>query len=153
MAQELVAGDTVVLGGAHQAALMRDEALVDVVELLDQRLDAVGVERERLHVGDDDVLQLGLLLGLGGRDRAAAGLEIRLLVLELAQLAVVRGDVVEGLENARLDLGLHGRERHVVLHVVLVVAAFRRDGAVAILGLLALLGLAALRRAAGVGAA
>ena len=47
--EELLAGDAVALGKAHQAALMGDEALVDVVELLDQGLDAVVVERERLH--------------------------------------------------------------------------------------------------------
>ena len=36
VAQEVLARDAVAVGKAHQAALMRDEALVDVVELLDE---------------------------------------------------------------------------------------------------------------------
>ena len=46
-----------------------------------------------------------------------------LLVLQLAQRLVVPGDVVEGLEHLRLELGLHGGERHaevIALVVVLV---------------------------------
>ena len=36
VAQEVLARDAMAVGEAHQAALVRDEALVDVVELLDQ---------------------------------------------------------------------------------------------------------------------
>ncbi len=39
--QEVVARHAIALGQAHQAAFEADQALVDVVELLDQRLDAV----------------------------------------------------------------------------------------------------------------
>ena len=41
IAQEILAPDTEALGIAHQPALMREQALVDVVELLDQCIDAV----------------------------------------------------------------------------------------------------------------
>ena len=40
IAQEILAPDTEALAIAHQPALMREQALVDVVELLDQRIDA-----------------------------------------------------------------------------------------------------------------
>jgi hypothetical protein len=138
VAQELVAGDAVALGEAHQPALVADQLLVDRVELADQRLDAVVVEREGLHVGDDDVLQLGLLLVLGGGVLRAGGLALRPLGLELAQLPVIRRDGVEGLQHARLDLRLHGGERDVVLQVVLVVAALGGRRRLAVLGFLAL---------------
>ncbi len=52
------AGDLVAFGEPQEPPLERDEALVDVVELLDQRIDAVLVEGERLHRGDDLFLQL-----------------------------------------------------------------------------------------------
>ena len=37
--EEILAHDTVALGEPHQAALVADEALVDIVELLDKRVD------------------------------------------------------------------------------------------------------------------
>ena len=37
----------------QQPALERHQPLVDVIELLDEALDARGVERQRLDVGDD----------------------------------------------------------------------------------------------------
>jgi hypothetical protein len=56
----------VAFGEPHQAALAADEALVDFVELLDQRVDARLVEAERLHLGDDLVLELLVLALLRG---------------------------------------------------------------------------------------
>ena len=126
--QELVAGDAVALGEAHQAALVRDQPLVDVVELLDQRLDAVVVERQRLHVGDDLVLELLVLALLGRRELLVLHALLDMLDLQAAQLLVVVGDAVEGLEHARLQLGLHGRERDVVLDVVVVEVAVGGGG-------------------------
>ncbi len=55
-------------------------------------------------------------------------LALHQLVLQLAQLLVVPGDRIEGFKHFRLELGLHGRQRHGVLELVLVeivlVAAF-----------------------------
>src|SRR5262249_1593857 len=56
--EEVLADDAVAFGKAHQAAFVRHEALVDVVELLDERIDARLVEPQRLHLGDDLFLQL-----------------------------------------------------------------------------------------------
>ena len=112
--------DAIALGEAHQPALDADQALVDVVELLDQRIDAVLVERQRLHVADDLFLELLVLALLGGRERRVLQLGLDVLVLQAAQLLVGVGDAVEGLEHLRLELGLHGREGDVVLHVVFV---------------------------------
>ena len=67
--EEVLARDAVALGEPHQAALVADEALVDVVELLDQRIDARLVEPQRLHLGDDVVLELLVLALLRGRER------------------------------------------------------------------------------------
>ena len=46
------------LGEPHQAPLVTDEPLVDLIELLDQRVDARSVQPEQLHLADDLVLQL-----------------------------------------------------------------------------------------------
>src|SRR5947207_2919707 len=56
--EEILARNAVALAEPHQAALEDDEALVDVVELLDQRIDARLVEPQRLHLGDDRILEL-----------------------------------------------------------------------------------------------
>ena len=65
--QEVLADHAVALGEPHQAALIGNEALVDVVELLDERIDARLVEPQRLHLGDDLFLQLLVLALLRGR--------------------------------------------------------------------------------------
>ena len=51
--EEVLARDAVALGEPHQPALVADEPLVDVVELLDQRVDARLIEPQRLNLGDD----------------------------------------------------------------------------------------------------
>ena len=69
--QEILALDAVGFGEPQQPALEADQALVDVVELLDQGLDAVLVERQRLDRRDDLVLQL-LVAPLLARARASS---------------------------------------------------------------------------------
>ena len=118
--QEHFARNLVGLGQAHEPAFERVEPLVDVVELLDQRLDARIVERQRLHIGDDLIAQLLVAALLRGRER---GLVADFLVLQLAQRLVGLGDAVEGLEHLRLELGFHRRERDARI-VVLVVIFF-----------------------------
>jgi len=51
--EEVLARDAMALGESHQAALVADQPLVDVVEMLDQRVDARLIEPKRLHLGDD----------------------------------------------------------------------------------------------------
>src|SRR5690606_34222184 len=58
LGEKIAAVDAVALSEAQQATLRAHKALVDVIELLDQRLDAGIVERQRLDRGD----QLGLEL-------------------------------------------------------------------------------------------
>src|SRR6185369_2683306 len=61
VAQEILARNAVRVAQAEQAVLVRNELLVDVVELLDERIDTQLVEPQRLHLGDDIVLQLLVL--------------------------------------------------------------------------------------------
>ena len=122
--EKILARDAMALGEPHQAALVADEALVDVVELLDQRIDARLVEAERLHLGDDVVLELLVAALLRGRERIVAQLVLDVLVLQAAQPLVGIGDVVEGLHHLGLELGLDRGERERVLHVVVVEIAF-----------------------------
>ena len=132
MLQKILARDAVALGEPHQAALVADEALVDVVELLDQRIDARLVEPQRLHLGDDVVLELLVAALLRGRERIVAQLVLDVLVLQAAQPLVGVGDVVEGLDHLGLELGLDGGERERVLHVVVVEIAFAGRGLAAL---------------------
>ncbi len=71
LVDERLARHAVGFGQAHQLAFLADELLVDAVELLDEALDTVVVERQALHVDDDLVAQLvvGLLLLLGALSR------------------------------------------------------------------------------------
>src|SRR6185437_2720812 len=55
---EVLARNAVAVGEAHQTAFEADEALVDRIELFDEALDAVVVERERFDVDDDLVADL-----------------------------------------------------------------------------------------------
>ena len=47
-----------------------------------------------------------------------------ILLLQAAQLLVLGGDLVEGLDHLRLQLGLDGGERHLVFELVVVHVAF-----------------------------
>ena len=113
--------DAIAFGEPHQPALVLHQPLVDVVELLDQRLDARLVERQRLHRLDELVLQLLVAALLAGRQRAGGGQPVLdLLVLQLAQLLVGVGDDVEGLHDLRAQLGFHGGERQARLVLVVL---------------------------------
>ncbi len=46
--EEILAPHAMGIGEAQELGLIADQPLVDVVELLDQRLDAVLVQRQRL---------------------------------------------------------------------------------------------------------
>src|SRR5438132_11001388 len=109
--QEVLARDAVAFGKPHQPALVADEALVDVIELLDQRIDARLVEPQRLHLGDDLVLELLVLALLRRRQRLVAQLVLDVLVLQAAQPLVGVGNGVEGFEHLGLELGLDRGER------------------------------------------
>src|SRR6266511_915913 len=126
--EKILARDAVALGEPHQAALVADEALVDVVELLDQRVDARLIEPQRLYLDDDVVLELLVAALLRGRERVVAQLVLDVLVLQAAQPLVGVGDVVEGLHHLGLELGLDGCKRERVLHIVVVEVAFAGRG-------------------------
>ena len=111
LAEEVLARHAIAFGEAQQAALIAEQLLVDVVEGLDQGLDAVGIELKRLDLGDDLVLQRLVALLLRGRERVVLQGALDELVLEPAELLVVGGDEVEGLEHLRLELRLHGGKR------------------------------------------
>jgi hypothetical protein len=75
----------VILSEPHQPALMPGEALADVVELLDQRVDARLVEAQRLHLGDEVVLELLVATLLRGRERIIVQLVLNVLLLQAAR--------------------------------------------------------------------
>ena len=119
--EEVLARDAVALGQPHQPALVGDQPLVDVVELLDQRIDARLVQPQRLHLGDDLFLQLLVFALLRRRQRGRAQAELDVLLLQAAQALEAVGDVVEGLDHFGLELGFDGGERERTLHVVVFV--------------------------------
>ena len=75
---------TVAFGEPHQAALVGDEALVDIIELLDQGVDARSVQSERLHLADYFVFQLLIIALLRRRERQPFKLELDVLILQAA---------------------------------------------------------------------
>src|SRR5260370_6335182 len=56
--EEVLTRDAVAFGKPHHAALITDQTLVDIVELLDQGIDARLIEPQQFHLGDDLVLEL-----------------------------------------------------------------------------------------------
>ena len=122
--EEVLARDAVALGEPHQSALVAGEALVDVVELLDQGIDARLIEPQRLHLGDDLFLELLVLALLRWREQLVAQLVVDVLILQAAQALERVGDGVEGLQHLGLELRLDRGERHRILEIVLVQIAF-----------------------------
>ena len=114
------------LGKPHQLHIEADEPLIDVVKLLDQRLDAILVERERLDVGDDVFFQCFVLALLSRRERLVLELVLDVLILQTAQLLVGVGDPVEGFEHLWLEFGFHRGQRHSVFEIVVVVKPLGR---------------------------
>ena len=104
---EIFALDAVAFGKTHQADFETDETPVDFVKLLDQRVDAALIERERLDVGDELFFQLLVTALLRRRERLVLELVLDVLVLQLAQPLVGVGDLVEGLDHLRLQFGFH----------------------------------------------
>src|SRR5690606_28483293 len=86
-----------------------------------EALDAVVVELQALDVRDDLLAQLGIGLLLLARALLARDLHLQVAILLFAQLFVGIRDAVEGLQDLRLELGLHGRQRHGVLIIVVIV--------------------------------
>ena len=125
--EEILARHAMALGEPHQAALAADEALVDVVELLDQRVDARLVQPQRFHLADDLVLQLLIVAFLRGRERLPFELELDILILQPAQALVGVGDGVEGLDHLGLELRLDCGDREPILHIVVVVEVALAD--------------------------
>src|SRR5689334_374725 len=123
--QEVLARDGMALGKPHQPALVADETLVDVVELLDERIDARLVQPQRLHLGDDLFLELLVLALLRRRQRVALEAERNVLVLQPAQALVLARHLVEGLEHLGLELGLDRGQGERTLHIVFVEVGFR----------------------------
>src|SRR5262249_55503813 len=121
LVDEMLARHTETAGQPHQAALIRDKTLVYRVELLDQTLDAGVLERQALDVADDLVTQLIVATLLRAIEPLARHLHLNFLILQLAQLLVRGGNVVEGLEHFRLELGLDGGEGEGILVLILVV--------------------------------
>ena len=122
--QEVLARDAIAFGEPHQPAFEADELAVDVVELIDQRVDAMLVQPQRLHLGDDVFLQLLVFALLVRRELLVAQPLLDVLVLQPAQPLEFARDRVERFQHLRLQLGLDGRERHRILELVVVHVAF-----------------------------
>jgi hypothetical protein len=65
--EEILECHAVTLGEPHQFALVTEKPFIDVVDLLDQRIDAGLLQSERLHRGDDVALEPLVAAFLRGR--------------------------------------------------------------------------------------
>ena len=108
------------LGEPHQLALVSKELLIDLVEMLDQSIDARLVETERLHLGDDVPLKFLRLALLGGRQSLVFQLSLNVEFLQPAEPLEIIRDAIEDLEHLRFELGLHSADRKPLLHLVFV---------------------------------
>jgi hypothetical protein len=134
---------------SRHGAVDGHDAAVDAVKLVDQRLDAVVVQVQRVdHL--HDLGAQGLVFLLVRRTEGAVLVECRRHagVLHLGELGEIGGDGVEGFEHARLERCLHRGQRHVGGVFVLVLVIILGDGVpvgvqlgALVLGLVRLLGL------------
>src|SRR6516165_7185601 len=108
------------LGEPHQLAFVSEEPLVDLVEMLNKRIDARLVEAERLHLGEDVSLKFLRLALLRGRQPLVFQLTLNVEFLEAAEPLEIIRDAIEGLEHLRFELRLHSADRKPLLHVVFV---------------------------------
>ncbi len=138
MAQEHLALGPAALGEAQKLALERVEAPVDVVQLLDQALDPVGVEVDLVDQLDD--LAAGLLVARVelGIERLVALQRREAMLLQRPHPVVGERDLIEGREHAVADRGLHRRQRQGAVVELLLLLGFLALG---LGGRLALLGL------------
>ncbi len=121
--EEVLARHAIGFRQPQQPALKSDETLVDVVELLDQRIDAVLVQRQRLDLRDHLILELAVTPVLAGRELRALHAAGDELVLQAAELLVVLRDALEGLHDLRLQLRFHRGKRDCVLVLVVILVA------------------------------
>ncbi len=136
MLEEFDAIDAVRFGQAQELAFEREQTAVDAVHLIDKRFDAVVVELSALDEIDGLVAQLVEAAFLAGRKLVGAKRGFDLGVLQLAELLIESGDLVERGENLRLQRRFHRRERQIALVVEIIVEPGERVGFTA-LGLLA----------------
>src|SRR4029077_8603099 len=93
--QELWATAAVASGEPHQAAFMADQPLVDVVELLDQCIDAGLIKPQRFDLLDDLFLEFLVLAPVTRSARAGRmQLVMDVLLLQAAQPLELVGDSV-----------------------------------------------------------
>ncbi len=129
--EELHARDAVAVGQTQQAPFQPHQALVDRIELLDQGLDAVVVQLQRLEVLNDQVRQFVVLLALGLGQVLAGQARLDQALLQLAEGLELGGDRVQRRHDAFAQLGLHGRHRgtgpvvEIVVAVAFALGAFR----------------------------
>src|SRR5215831_8590359 len=107
-------------GEPHQLALVSKELLIDLVEMLDQSIDARLVEPERLHLGEDVSLKFLRLALLRGRQPPVFQLTLNVEFLQAAEPLEIISDAIEGLEYLRFELRFHSADRKPFLHVVFV---------------------------------
>jgi hypothetical protein len=101
-------------------ALVSKELFIDLVEMLDQRIDTRLVEPEGLHLGEDVPLKFFRLALLRGRQPFALQLTLNVDFLQAAEPLEVIRDVIEGLQHLRFELGLRSTDRKPLLHIVFV---------------------------------
>ena len=89
------------------------------------------VERQRLDRRHQFLGELLVAALLARRERVVLELVLDVLVLQAAELLVEIGDLVEGFDDRRLQLGFHGGERNRVLEIVVVLFLLRDAGALA----------------------
>src|ERR1700756_3717509 len=108
------------LGEPHQLALVPQESLVDLVEMLDQRIDARLVETERLHLSDDISLKVLRVALLRRRQPLVFEFTLNVKLLQAPEPLEVIRDAIEGLKHLRFELRLHSADRKPLLHIVFV---------------------------------
>ena len=125
---KLTAVDAGLIGQLHHRAVNRHDALVDAIELVNQRLDPVVVQVKTVHQNHNFGPQVLIApfvcraerpVFVQGRGNPA--------VLHFSKVFVIRSNPVQRFQNTWLQRGFHCRQRHVGLIIFVVIVVVIAD--------------------------
>ena len=125
------------IGQTHDTPFQTDQALVNRVQLFDQRFDPVIVQMDGFEARNNRVLNFGIFAPRLRGQILALHLGVNQLSLQFVKGLEISGDGIQLGHHAFAQFGLHGRDRQidlVVIIVVIVVTGFAIFGGFPVLG-------------------
>ena len=118
--QEFFARYTGFVSQTPKPRFKADQTLINGVKLVDQRLNAIIVERQFFYFVNDLGAQFRQAIALCSRKLFIAGLQFNALVLQAAQFFIGPRNHVKTCQHFRLQFHFHGRQRQIIVIIVVI---------------------------------